>query len=52
MNFVSNLVVYKLSKFCEKIVQIALTMKEINKSLKLNGGKLFRAANIWSYGGN
>ena len=52
MNFVSNLLVYQLSKFCEKIIQIAITMKEINKSLMLNGGKLLRAANIGSYGGN
>ena len=41
MNFVSNLVAFQQSKFCENIIQITLTMKENNKSLKLNGGKQF-----------
>ena len=52
MSFVNNSLIYKLPKFGKEIILIGLTTKEIKKSLKCNGGKLFCIFNMGLMGEN
>ena len=52
MSFVKNSLILKLSKFGKEIIRNGLTTKEINKSLKCNGGKMFCVFNMGLMGEN
>ena len=52
MSFVNNSLIYKLPKFGKEIILIVQTTKEINKTLKCNGEKLFCVFNMGLMGEN
>jgi hypothetical protein len=53
MSFVNNSLIYINSQnFGKEIILIGLTTKEINKSLKCNGGKMFCVFNMGLMGKN
>ena len=52
MSCVKNSLIFTLSKFGKEIIRDEQTAKEINKSLKFSGGKMFCVFNMGLMGEN
>ena len=52
MSCVKNSLIFTLSKFGKEIIRNEQTAKEINKSLKFSGGKMFCVFNMGLMGEN